>query len=113
MKEELSILNAIIRLPRMCSEFHKALRNKASNEILKATENRSIENLSRMMQGKKVSDFMESIQEKLDNRKNMSNSPKLRENEKLEPTQSTIEDLEEMKQLNQSFDTKIDCMSPK
>ena len=31
MRTELSILNAIIRLPVMCSEFHKALRNKTSD----------------------------------------------------------------------------------
>ena len=68
----------------MCSEFHKALRNKVSDEIFKATETRSIGNLSRLMQGKKVSDFMESIQEKLDNRKSLIRSPDLQSQKRLE-----------------------------
>ena len=68
----------------MCSEFHKALRNKVSDEIFKATETRSIGNLSRLMQGKKVSDFMESIQEKLDNRKSSIRSPDLQSQKRLE-----------------------------
>ena len=42
MNEELAILNAVVRLPRMCSEFHRVLRQKASAEIMKATEARSV-----------------------------------------------------------------------
>ena len=60
-KEQLSILSSIVRLPRMCTEFHKALRNKTSQEIQKATEARSIDNLSRLMKGQKVAEFMENI----------------------------------------------------
>ena len=45
----------------MCSEFHKALRNKTSQEVQKATEARSIDNLSRLMKGQKVAEFMENI----------------------------------------------------
>ena len=39
MHTSLSVLNSIIRLPRMCSEFHKALRNKASDDLMEATKN--------------------------------------------------------------------------
>ena len=52
----------------MCSEFHKALRNKTSQEVQKATEARSIDNLSRLMKGQKVAEFMENIQQKLEAR---------------------------------------------
>ena len=48
-QRQLSILNAIIRLPRMCSEFHKVLRKK-TEEIQKATEARSIEKINNLLQ---------------------------------------------------------------
>ena len=59
----------------MCSEFHKAMRNKASEEVQKATEARSIQQLQHLMQGQKLTEFMENIQEKLDARKNAKKSP--------------------------------------
>ena len=59
----------------MCSEFHKALRNKTSDEIMKATEARSIENLSSLMHGQKISEFMDNVRENLDERTSRSKSP--------------------------------------
>ena len=75
----------------MCSEFHKALRNKTSDEIMKATEARSIENLSTLMHGQKISEFMDNVRENLDERTSHSKSPKRRMTKILSNT-ITLED---------------------
>ena len=62
------MLNAVVRLPRMCSEFQKVLRNKTSAEVQKATETRAIEHLTQKLQGQDLTQFMESVLDKLDQR---------------------------------------------
>ena len=76
----------------MCSEFHKALRNQCSEELQKATEARSIEKLSRLMKGRKVTEFMDDIQRKLSAR----NSPYRRKKSRLGMS-ATIEGNSELK----------------
>ena len=56
---------SIIRLPRMCSEFHKVMRKKGEN-AQKQTESRAIATLQSRMQGTDISIFMEDVLSKIE-----------------------------------------------
>ena len=87
----------------MCSEFHKAMRNQCSEEVQKATEARSIENLSRLMKGRKVTDFMEDVQQRLNDKRR---SPDRRKTtNKFGTNTATIEDNLELKKISPSRDS--------
>ena len=65
MHEQIQVLVSILRLPRMCSEFHKAMRKKGQ-DLQKQTEASAVTILRNKMQGQDLSNFMEEVLSKLD-----------------------------------------------
>ena len=60
MHEQLQILVAVLRLPRMCSEFHKALRKK-EEQVQKQTQAMAVATLYRRMQNQDITSFMDNV----------------------------------------------------
>ena len=76
-QEEIQVLNSIIRLPRMCSEFHKVLQKKTIAEN-KMTEAKAVEQLKNRIKGENISVFMEGVLNNLDKRRR-DISPQMKE----------------------------------
>ena len=70
MNEQLQVLVSIIRLPRMCTEFHKAMRKKGQ-DIQKQTEAKAVATLYSRIQGQDLAGFMEKVLAKIEKRREL------------------------------------------
>ena len=65
-KEELKMLNSVLRVPRMCDQFHKAMRRKMEAEAYQKMMADAMSNLNTVRdedesEEKFIDDFMEHL----------------------------------------------------
>ena len=63
------MLNAIVRLPRMCVQFQQAVKKKSSTDAQRAEETKAIQTLAGEIKDNNTEAFMDQLVVKLDNRK--------------------------------------------
>ena len=65
-KEDIKMLNCIVRLPIMCDQFQKAMRRKQSLDTCKKTERETIFHLRQKINAENQEEFFNTFVHRLD-----------------------------------------------